>query len=307
MRFLFIINPAAGAGRAGMRWKQVDHRLQRSDLKIAHVFTKAPGEAALLSAKAAGEYEVIVAVGGDGTAAEVASGLVTSGSNGAALGILPFGTGNDLAEVLGIKSSEDALRCLAGGHTRQIDVLRVQCEVDGKETTRYALLFAGVGIISAALRKTTPGLKRLLGQRLAYPAGLLRALAGFRSPRMIVLCDQERYSGEFLFAGASNTPIAGGGMKIAPSARIDDGVLDVNLIGALSPFRAIPMLRRVCRGLHLGQPVVRYFSSSRLEITSDTPLDVAADGELIGQTPVRISVLPSALRVITPTGNPEAR
>lgn len=300
MRILFIINPAAGSHRAMARWSSFESIVRRSSgLQVDRVFTEGPGDAAQFAGKAAAEYDVLVAAGGDGTASEVASGILWCPNSRAALGILPLGTGNDLAEVMGIRSHKDALDCFADC-TVQIDVLQVHCVAAGSEVIRHALLFAGVGIISDALRKTTSALKRFLGQRLAYPAGVLRALLTYESPLMKVACGKQTFEERFLFVGASNTPIAGGGMKLAPGARIDDGLLNVNLIGRFGRLGAILQLRRLCQGRHQNHRRVRYMTAESLEISSPNDLEVAVDGELIGHTPARILVRPGALKVSVP-------
>jgi YegS/Rv2252/BmrU family lipid kinase len=300
MHLLFIINPAAGANRASARWTAFQALLWKAGVKSDHALTTRPGEATDLARKAAANYDLLVAVGGDGTVTEVSEGILTAPLSRAILGILPLGTGNDLAEVLGIRTDAIALSAFTAGTTKSIDVLEVRCQANDRPTVRYALLFAGIGIISHALKKTTPGLKRICGKRLAYPAGLLRALTTYRSPEMTISCSGQVFQGKFLFAGASNTPIAGGGMMIAPGAAPDDGLLNVNLIKITGCCRALMLLRSLCRGRHLQHPCVRYFSTHCLEIDADDALEIAADGELIGKTPARIEVRPGALRVMVP-------
>ena len=300
MRLLFIINPAAAASQALARWSEFEFQFRNNGIQSQRVFTTRAGEATTLAEQAADKYDVLIAAGGDGTVADVATGILTNPSNRASLGILPLGTGNDVAEVLGISIHADAIRSLCTGVTRSIDVLQVHCQSNGRATVRYALLFAGIGIISDALKKTTPRLKRLFGQRLAYPAGLLRALLSYRSPQIDLVCDETTIKDRFLFVGASNTPIAGGGMRIAPDARIDDGQMKLNLIRVISPWRALRLLRRLSQGRHTNHPLVTYLTAHHLEIKAPMGLEVAADGDLIGCTPARISVAPKALRVMVP-------
>jgi YegS/Rv2252/BmrU family lipid kinase len=300
MRLLFIINPSAGASQAVRRWSAFHSQLKSPGILSDHVFTNQPGEVVQLARNASTEYDLVVAAGGDGTAAEVSEGLLTAPGRRASLGILPLGTGNDIAQVLGIEGDAKALNSFTSGKTKAIDVLEVRCQANGHPAVRYALLFAGVGIISLALKKTTPRLKRLLGQRRAYPAGLVRALATYRSPQMTVSCDSNLLQGRFLFVGASNTPIAGGGMKIAPGATLDDGLLNMNLIEATGPFAALMQLRRLCRGLHINHPKVRYLTAKCFEVDSPVALEIAADGDLIGYTPARVQIRPSALRIAVP-------
>lgn len=176
----------------------------------------------------------------------------------------------------------------------------VHCWSHTKPLVRHVLLFAGVGIVSETLRCTNGFVKRLFGRKLSYPVGLAWALCGHSSPRMQIRCDGRNYDERFLFVGASNTEIAGGGMRIAPGARIDDGRLNVNLVQALGRWEGVRQLRRVCLGRHTTHPRVTYFAAPSLEIQSDVPLEVAADGELIGCTPARIEVRARALPVRVP-------
>lgn len=296
MHLLFIVNPAAGAGLALRRWQAFNSQLKTRGILSQHVFTHRAGEAIQLARDSCINYDLLVAVGGDGTVTEVSQGILTSPVSRASLGIVPFGTGNDVAQALGISNQVQALTSLTSGHSKTIDVLEVSCYVNGQSTIRHALLFAGVGIISDALRKTTPLIKRIFGQRKAYPAGLLRALAAYHPPRIHLSNDGNPLSGRFLFVGASNTPIAGGGMKIAPGAATDDGLMNLNLVEACGPFEALRLLHRLCRGRHTDHPKVLYRTAHCLSIDSPA-LEVAADGEIIGQTPVQVHVKPSALRV----------
>ncbi len=299
-RTLFIINPAAGADRGHIRWTEFQRHLQPPATQANQVLTERPGEAAQIAREAAAEYDLLVAVGGDGTAFEVADGLLSSATPRTALAIVPMGTGNDLAAVLGIHTEAEARRALAGGQTRPVDVIEVHCVVDGAPAVRHALLFAGVGIAGEALKRTTPLVKRLFGRRLAYPVGLLRALWRYQPPRMRVTCDGEVFTQRFLFAGASNSELAGGSLRLAPGAQMDDGLLNVNLVEAVSRWRALRQLRPLSQGRHTTHPNVRYRTALSLAVEAEPPLDVAADGNLVGHTPARFQVKPKALLVVVP-------
>ena len=222
-RTLFIVNPVAGACRGRKRWERFRRDFRGESIPFDEVITARAGEAIQTARERAGDYEVMVAVGGDGTAFEVAGGLLSAANGRAALAVVPVGTGNDIARALGIHSWSDARHALAHGCSAPIDVIRVECFVDGKEAVRHALLFAAVGIAGESLRLTTPGVKNVFGERLAYPAGLLRALWNYRAPLLRVTRDQQVSEERFMFVGASNSEWAGGGMKIAPGARMDDG------------------------------------------------------------------------------------
>jgi diacylglycerol kinase (ATP) len=295
---LFIVNPIAGAGQGRTRWRAFERRLGEQGIRGDHAITSAPGDALRLAAEAGPRCDVVVAVGGDGTVFEVCSGLLSTPDNKAALAIVPFGTGNDSAAAIGIRSEAEALEALRQGSLRQVDVIAMDCLIEGQLTRRHAFLFAAVGISGELLRQTTPAVKRLFGQKLAYPVGLLRALLSYRAPHLRVTCDERVAQGRFLFVGASNTERSGGGMRLAPGARIDDGLLNVNLIQAVGRWEAFLQVRRLCAGLHVTHPKVRYHTARRLEIEADPPLEVQADGDLVGHTPASFEVRPGALRVL---------
>ncbi len=300
MRALFIINPMAGANRAGTRWAGLERRLQQLGIEINKQFTSAPGDATALARQAAGVYGLLVAVGGDGTASEVADGLLSAESGSTALAVMPFGTGNDFATALSIRCEADFISSLTAGTTRAVDVIEVHCTREQNNIVRHALLFAGVGIICETLRRTTGIVKRIFGQRLSYPVGLAWALCSYHCPRIRLRCDTGSYDEQFLLVAASNTEIAGGGMRLAPGAELDDGQLNLNLVSALGRYQALRQLRRLCRGRHTMHPKVQYLPARALEIEADVPLEIAADGDLIGYTPARFAVREKKLPVRIP-------
>ncbi len=298
-RILFVVNPTAGAGSSGDKWRRFKAEFQNTGISFDECTSSAPGAAIRLAADNADKYEAMVAVGGDGLAFEVATGLLRSANRACALGVVPTGTGNDIATTLGIREPAAAAQALKNGHCLPMDVLQLDCVANGNTARFYALLFAGVGLAAECLKKTTPTVKRICGEKLAYPVGLIRALWSHDAPRLRVQCDGQTEEGRFLFIGASNTESAGGGMKLAPGARVADGLLNMTFVKALGPWRALLQVRRLCRGQHIHHPHVRYFTGTNIEISSDRPVEVAADGELVGHTPARFQVLPQALKVVT--------
>ncbi len=295
-RRLFILNPAAGNGHALARWRTWGPALEAGD---ELVLTTSPGDASRIARQAADQYAVLVAVGGDGTVSEVAEGIRSAPVvKGPKLGVVPLGTGNDFATVIGINGPASATAALQRNQVRSVDVLEVHCYSEGKDICRRALLFAGTGLVTEALKLTTSTVRRLFGSRLAYPVGILRALRAGSSKRMQVTCGPQVFEGEFLFVAASNAELAGGGMRIAPGARVDDGLLHINLIEAVGRLEALRQLRRLCQGRHTAHRNIRYFSGAALEVRAASPIEVAADGELIGYTPLRVQVRPGALEIL---------
>src|SRR5206468_3805838 len=164
-RILLIANLSAAAGGATRRWDKLLLCLTSHGVQVEHVITERSGHAISLAREASRSYDVIAAVGGDGTVNEVASGILLAGETKTDLAVIPLGTGNDAAQLLGIRSLEDAVNALASGTTRTMDAIEVRCLDAGKEHTRYALLYAAVGFAGALLKRTTPTVKRLFGPR----------------------------------------------------------------------------------------------------------------------------------------------
>jgi YegS/Rv2252/BmrU family lipid kinase len=296
----FIINPAAAAGRCPARWAALQDGFRQDGIQARPRFTSRPGDAVRFAQELGRECDVVVAVGGDGTLFEVASGLLLSGAAHTALGMVPLGTGNDAARQCGIRDTTQARLALRGTRTKTVDAIRIRCQVKGATVLRYALLFAAVGIAGEALKKTTPLIKRVFGPRLAYPVGALHAIWTYRAPQMRVTYDGQMWENRFLLVCASNGELAGGGMRLAPGARMDDGVLDVNVCEAIGRRATVALLWQICRGRRMVHPKLRYFTTRTVTVEADPPLEVAADGELIGYTPAQFEVVPQALRVLIP-------
>ncbi len=296
----FIINPAAAAGRCPARWAELQNQFHKDGIQGQSRFTAHPGDAVRFAQDMARECDVVVAVGGDGTLFEVASGLLLSGATNTALGVVPLGTGNDAARQCGISDTAQARLALRGSRTKIVDAIRIRCQVDGASVLRYALLFGAVGISGEALKKTTPLVKRVFGPRLAYPVGALRAIWTYRAPQMRVTCDGQTWENRFLLVCASNGEMAGGGMRLAPGARIDDGVLDLNVCEAIGRWATVALLWQACGARRMSHPKLRYFTTRTVAVEADLPLEIAADGELIGHTPALLEVVPQALRVLIP-------
>jgi len=298
-RIGFIVNPAAGAGRGRTRWAEFKAGFNRSGAEEKVQFTSQPGEAVRLAQELATECDVVVAVGGDGIVFEVASGILLSGAANTQMGIVPVGTGNDTAILCGIGDAIQAQLALRGSRTRTLDVIRIRCREHEMALTRYALLYSSVGIIGEVLKQVTPRVKRVFG-RLAYPVGALLAILKYRAPHMRVTCDGNTWEKRFLLLCASNAELSGGGMRLAPGAKMDDGLLDVNLAETVSRRAAAVLIWRMSRGRRISHPKLRYFTARAVAVEADPAIEVQADGELIGHTPAQFEVMPRALRVLVP-------
>jgi YegS/Rv2252/BmrU family lipid kinase len=288
-----IVNPSAAGGRALRRLPAVEARLRALGVAVRTEHTRDLAHARALAGGAASAGEVPVTLGGDGLVGAVAGGLREV--PGAVLGVLPGGRGNDFARVLGLPLDPvTACAVVARGASRAVDL----GEADG----RAFVGIASLGFDSEANRWANTAPARL--GRLVYAYGALRALAAWRPAAFTVVVDGD----ETAFAGwsvaAANTSTYGGGMALAPAARLDDGALDVVLVSATSRAHFLRALPKVFRGTHVDDPCVRVLRGAEVRVAADRPFVVYADGEPIGAArpgaTFTIRALPAALRVLAP-------
>ncbi len=301
-RILLIANPVAGRRRGELLLTKAQAQLEVLGLSTATELTSTPGHATHLAKANAPNFEIVAALGGDGTVNEVANGLMAvEPSERPALAVLPAGTGNDVAQTFGLAKLDTAIATTAHGGTRALDVIRVRLVCGKEPVTRHSLLFVAAGFAAEVIRKTGPRVKRLLGRRFSYSAGLFRALAGFRAPKFTVRWDGGEQSGPMFQVCAGNTEFVGGGvMCLSPGAQPDDGLLDISLVGALGRLQIVRRFPSILSGRYVEDERVDYFTDKHLEINANPPTEIQADGDIIGTTPATIELLPGALRLIVP-------
>lgn len=300
-RALVIINPTAGLGRTRLDRGALTGELGEGGIAVSFLDSHSTGHATGLarSAAAEGRFDVVIAGGGDGTAREVISGVLSSSCPTTPVAVLALGTGNDLAHVAGTASMPDAIRAIAAGLVRPMDVIAVDCQIDRKPATTHAASFAAVGLAADVVRLTTPTVKRIFGPRLCYSVGFFRALARYRPVRAIVSADAREYRDDFLLICGGNTSHAGGQtMHLSPGANAHDGHLNLSLIRATTRVQVALQFFRLLRGTHIRHPRASYFPAGHIDIQTAAPADVQLDGDVIGTTPARFRVLPGALSLV---------
>ncbi|HNU99723.1 MAG TPA: diacylglycerol kinase family lipid kinase [Verrucomicrobiota bacterium] len=299
-RLAYVINPAAASGRAVARWQTARTDLWRRGLAGAEFVPRAAHDGVELARRAAADADILVAVGGDGTVSEVASGLLRAGAP-ARLAILPLGTANDLASQLGIRSLNGAIDLLPNGQTRRIDAIEVRCAQGPSNPVRHALSFVCLGFAGEVLRQTTPAIKRWFGPRWCYWIGFLRALATYRHPNVRVQADQTAFHGRWLHICAGNLEWAGGGiMRLSPGAQCADGLFDVCLIEAMPPPAIAWHFPKLLGGSFVKHPRARYFQGTELVLETEAPEPIHIDGDMAGRTPAHLSIRPRCLHILAP-------
>ncbi len=262
--------------------------LRDAGLRTDVVQLPLPGEGPRLAADAAAEgYDIVIAVGGDGTANEVANGLV---GTRAALALFPMGTGNDFARALGYPSqARDLPSFLSRGTRRTVDV--------GEANGRVFLNVAGVGIDGEVAARAKAH-ARVVGDRLAYVTASVAAIGMYRPLQMSVRLDGEEQSGRFLVAIASNGTHFGRGMRCAPDARLDDGLFDVTLAGALGMLASVRAMARVYKGTHVDGRSIVASRARAVDIEVERSTAAQIDGDVVHVKRLTLRVRPSALEVI---------
>jgi YegS/Rv2252/BmrU family lipid kinase len=292
----YIVNPASQNGATGKKWPRLEAVLP----KAAHVhLTKAPGEAIELAEQAAlAGADVVVAVGGDGTIGEVATGLMRSARK-PALGLVPCGTGGDFRKTLGYPSAPAAVASvLARGQTRVIDVGHVRfLGHNGREQERYFVNICSFGI-SGVVDRAVNRSSKMFGGALSFLLGTLRGYAQFTGAELELALDDGPFEkhDSFLVA-ACNGRMFGGGMRLAPTADLSDGQLDIVVWDHMTQLGKLGSWR-IYSGDHLALPNVQYRSAKRLQARAAGEVLIDCDGEPLGRLPLTIDIVPQALRVV---------
>jgi YegS/Rv2252/BmrU family lipid kinase len=298
-----IVNPAAGGGKAGRVAPAVVQALRAHGLSVRRVDTRDLDHARQLAAEAANTGETVVALSGDGLLGVLAD--VLREVPGAVLGVLPGGRGNDFARVLGIPEDPvAACATIADGIVRPID-LGLVIEARPGASAQAFVGIASVGFDSDANRIANEA-PAWLGA-LVYAYGALRALLTWRPARFEIELDppSERRAFTAFTIGACNSKAYGGGMRAAPGALLDDGLLDVVILESVSKLAFLTrILPKVFSGKHVHEPGVRVFQAKEVTITCERPFTMYADGDPIGQLPVRVRALRGAVKMLTPATPP---
>ncbi len=290
-RFFVIVNPAAGRGRARREWPGQAAALRDAGVRFEVTETREPGEAVGLAERAAREYGVVVAAGGDGTLHEVANGLLRAGTR-AVLGVLPLGSGDDFVKMLPLRDPVDRL---ARGTARPYDAGRI---VAG--TTRYFANGMDIGFGAHGAKNITR-VPRFLTGLGAYLGALVLTMV--RYPRLEVTLQLDEgpvQAQSTTLTAVMNGCSFGGSFRVCPEARADDGELDLLIARGCSRLDILALVPKILRGTHAGDARLRMARARRVVIESEDPLLVEADGEIVCEDACRleIQVLPGALRVL---------
>ncbi len=291
MRACLVVNPQAGRGRAGRFAARVWALLRGTfrDLEMA-VSRSARHLTELASEAVSAGYDVVVGCGGDGTVHHLLAPILGSSAR---LGIIPLGSGNDVARSLGIpRDYAAACEIVARGKIRRFDLARVG--------DRLFASVAGVGLSADVNHVANARATAWPGGRWRYVRALLEVMRAYAPRRLRLLVDERELEREVVLVAVGNGAFFGGGFRILPDAQVDDGWLDVCVVNRLGRFQMLRAIPSVYRGGHRHHPAAEFYRARCIRILSAEPLKLFADGEYVQETPVTVEIVPRALRVIAP-------
>jgi YegS/Rv2252/BmrU family lipid kinase len=307
MKTCLIVNPHSGPVAFKKQLRKAQDHLLKKGCELRRFDTTAKGDGTRLARQAALDgFEVVVAVGGDGTLNEVCNGLV---GTDVALGVLPAGTGNVFAADVGIPiwttlSSDAVLKAaeiIVSGRRHRVDLGHVRLE-DG--TTRHFLMWCGIGLDAAITQsKSASPVPRPLNYATWVISGVIVASDFMGTPATLEI-DQGEMRERILMAVASNGQLYGRVWRLAPEAKMDDGLLDVAVMAGHRWPSTIKHVFGLTFKKNVGDPDFNIYRTRHLSLTSKLPLPVHVDAEFIGKTPLEIDIVPKALTVILPQDVP---
>ncbi|MBK5307794.1 MAG: diacylglycerol kinase [Frankiaceae bacterium] len=288
MRVSLVVNPTSGRGRAAAAADLAQARLSAAGHDVRRLQgTSGPDAERLCHEAVADGVDVLVAVGGDGM---VHLALQACAGTSTALGIVPTGTGNDLARALSLPLGDPGASAdlLVAGSRRQVDAVRCG--------DRWWACVLGTGF-DGAVNDRANRMHWPRGRR-RYDIAVVAELRSYRPTRFVLELDGVRSEVDAMLVALGNAPSYGGGMKVCPGARIDDGLLDVVVVGPLSRRRFLWLFPRVFKGTHVSDASVTVHRAREVRLDGPPTATAYADGERIGGLPLLSTVVPGALRVI---------
>ncbi len=298
-----IVNPTAGGGLAAKRWPDIAAALKEEGLNYKHSFTDSPGHATGLTRHYLKKgYQLIVSVGGDGTNNEVVNGFFHQDeavNNGAAVSFISSGTGSDLIRTLGIpKDYKKAIRHLINSPVRTVDVGKVAYVSNGGTSdSRYFINIAGLGLDAETVGRVNRTSKAL-GGFISFFWGTFISLLLYHNREMVITVDGKVVCNEpvtTILIG--NGRYAGGGMQLAPFAKMDDGLFDIVIMKNLKKSDLLFNLPHVYKGRHIDNPKILFLRGRSISVASLKETLLNLDGEQPGKAPVDIELLQCSIKI----------
>ena len=290
-KLYFLLNPFAGNGNAYNIFKLVKSILDKEQIEIESYLSQSKGDIErFITNEDLSEFDGICVIGGDGTIHEAIEGLMQSEkSKYLSLGIIPAGSGNAFAEDLGLRNPLDGLENIIIGDISRIDVMRIKT----RHNINYAVNIIGWGMASNV---------NILAEKLRWLGNIRYSIASILSilkiklQKVNIIIENQVFDGKIAFFIALNNIHTGKGMKMAPKAKLNDGLIDIILLKKASRLRILKIFLQLFSGKHIYDPLVQYMQVKSFSINSENDF-LNIDGENIGQTPIEVSVERNAIQL----------
>lgn len=293
-KIAFIIN---GARKLSIQVKHTITQCENHNSLESHSFiTKGPKEAVAFAKQAClNSFDVVIAVGGDGTVNEVVNGIMEGESTTVTLGILPNGTGNDFVRGTNLLLNYDSfIDAVIANETRPVDVAKIESSIG----ICYSINITDVGF-GGKVVQILDKQRRFLGGKTSYALAILKAFIGYRRPVLKIKTPDFSFEGSVLMVAVCNGTIFGDGLIINPFAKINDGKLNITLLGKVSLLDYIKNLKNLKSGKVINHREALYFETEKIEISIVDGTAVAeVDGEYLASGNLIISVIPARISLL---------
>jgi len=293
MKFYLTVNPHGGMKKGPKILKKIKPLFDNANIDLTIIETMFAGHGKDLAEQLDfNGYDGILSIGGDGTLHEITNGLMFRNDNfNLPLGLIPGGSGNSFMHDLDLVDPINAVKAIINGNTMQVDI----AEVKINHVTKYAINIIGWGLVTDVAYKAE--VHRWMGTSRYTILSVLEVLSIKPRPAALII-GEKRISDDFAFIIACNTIHTGKGMKMAPKAKLNDGLMDIIVVRSkASRLRILSMLPNIFDGTHIKNPLVEYYTASSFSLIPQEDELLNIDGELAGSTPIDVKVIPKRIKV----------
>jgi YegS/Rv2252/BmrU family lipid kinase len=293
MKFILTVNPHGGTKKGPQILKKVKPIFEASRAELFIIETTFAGHAKELANQLdLTKYDGFIGIGGDGTLHEIINGMLSRpDGNKIPIGIIPGGSGNSYMHDLNLTDTLKAAKAIIQGNTKFLDTARVEVN----HVVKYANNMIGWGLVTDVGKKAEH--YRWMGTN-RYTILSVMEVFRHKSRSAALIMDNKKIEDEFTFIIACNSMHVGKGMKMAPKAQLDDGLIDLIVIRAnVSRTRLLQVLPKLFDGSHINEPEVEYYQTSKFSLIPEMDEILNIDGEIMGSTPIKVEMIPKAFEM----------
>lgn len=303
-KIFFIVNPVSAGNKTLKEWPVFEIKLKEKGFKFDWIYTEYPEHATIITREVIKSgYDLIVSVGGDGTMNEILNGFFENGNlinDEAKLAVFARGTGCDFIRSFGIKRGfENFVKILEKNEVQKLDVGKVSfLHTSGQVVTKHFLNISDVGLGGETTRRVNKTKKHLKGF-LAFLIGAMLTILKYRNKTIELEIDGKIVKSEKINSViVANAKYFGGGMYISPNSEVNDGLLDIIIIGDFKTLELIRDFHLIYNGKHLTHQKISHYKAKKVKITSEPVALLEFDGEQQGTTPAEFEIIQQAVKVL---------